>query len=141
MAGRAAARASASRRRGPPISRSLDRARQEKNRQKKLVRRSSCTCNRWLVSPRDLTLWIVAATQEEAKIKKLFEKHDTNKSDRLDASQMKEFMTEYVRTTPGNEEKLVSDAEVKCVSLTSLRSAQLSGGSRASTSLSSMHDM
>lgn len=33
--------------------------------------------------------------------------------------QMKDFMQEYIKTTSGNEEKLVSDAEVKCVSSSS----------------------
>lgn len=32
---------------------------------------------------------------------------------------MKDFMQEYIKTTAGNAEKLVSDAEVKCVFFTS----------------------
>ena len=62
-----------------------------------------------------LTLCVVAAAQEEAKIQALFEAKDADKSGGLDEAQMKDFMQEYVRTTPGNEEKTVSDAEVKCV--------------------------
>ena len=58
--------------------------------------------------------------QEEAKIKALFEAKDADGSGGLDAPQMKSFMQEYIKTTPGNAEKLVSDAEVKCVSSTAL---------------------
>lgn len=62
-----------------------------------------------------LTSCTVVAAQEEAKIRDLFQKHDTDGSKGLDEAQMKDFMREYVQTTPGNETKLVSDAEVKCV--------------------------
>lgn len=68
-----------------------------------------------------LTLCAVAAAQEEAKIHALFEAKDADKSGGLDEAQMKDFMQEYVRTTPGNEEKTVSDAEVKCVPPTAPR--------------------
>lgn len=62
---------------------------------------------------------VVAVAQEQAKVKELFKQKDVDASGGLNADQMKDFMQDYIKTTSGNAEKIVSDAEVKCVSSTS----------------------
>ena len=128
--GAAAARSKANKRKGPPVSSSRDRARIEANRQRKQVGaavlclggRQDWCCVLSQKVHREVCADAVrdCCAQEEAKIKALFETKDADRSGGLDAPQMKSFMQEYIKTTDGNAEKLVSDAEVKCVSSTAL---------------------
>ena len=55
------------------------------------------------------------AAQEEARIRRLYDKHDTDKSGGLHDMQLKKFMQEYVQLLVGHESKVVADDEVKYV--------------------------
>ena len=53
--------------------------------------------------------------QQTARIKEMYEKHDTNKSGGLHDGQLKAFMQEYVKTLAGHESRVVTDEEASYV--------------------------